>query len=371
MARRILVTGGAGFIGSHVCDDLLAHGYDVRALDALAPQVHGARERPSYLDREVELVVGDIRDAATVARALEGVDSVVHLAALVGVGQSMYDIAAYTAVNDFGAAVLLEAISRKPVERLVVASSMSIYGEGLARTADGRIVSPSNRPAAQLRDGAWELRDADGAPLEPAATPESKSPTLNSVYALNKYVQEQLFLLTGAAYRIPTVALRLFNVYGPRQALSNPYTGVLAIFASRLLNDRAPVVFEDGLQQRDFVHVADVARAFRLALLCDGAAGHAINIGSGAQRTIRSVADDLASELGKPHMAPQITGRYRVGDIRHCFADVEFAVAKLGFEAQTTWREGLAELTDWLAGQVAEDKVDQAREELARRGLVA
>lgn len=369
MAQRVLVTGGAGFIGSHVCDELLARGYEVRVLDTFDPQVHGDAAH-SHLDRNVEVIAGDVRNGDIVTHALRGCDSVIHLAALVGVGQSMYDIVSYTSVNDVGAATLLEAVARNPVARLVVASSMSVYGEGLAQDDRGGTVAPAARTARQFRAGDWELRDGEGHALTPIPTAEHKTPDLASIYALNKFVQERQFLLIGAAYGIPAVALRLFNVYGPRQALSNPYTGVLAIFAARLMNGRPPLIFEDGLQKRDFVNVKDVARAFRLAIETDAANGKAINVGSGVSRTVRSVATDLAAALGRTDIEPEITGRFRAGDIRHCFADTRLARDLLGFEAETDWTEGLAELTDWLAGQVAVDRVSLATEELDRRGLV-
>src|ERR687883_950909 len=289
MATRILITGGAGFIGSHVADELLAHGYRVRALDGLTPQVHGGRERPEYLSSEVELLVGDVRDPGAIGRALEGVDAVVHLAARVGVGQSMYELAEYTAVNSLGTAVLLEALLHRPVGRLLIASSMSVYGEGLYRAAGGSLVDGVERPREQLERGEWELPG-----LEPVPTPETKQPALASVYALTKFDQERLCLMFGSAYGIPTTALRLFNTYGPRQALSNPYTGVLAIFASRLLNRRPPLVFEDGLQRRDFVSVFDVVRACRLALESDDAGGEVLNVGSGESVTVLEVAEKLA-----------------------------------------------------------------------------
>jgi dTDP-L-rhamnose 4-epimerase len=369
--KRVLVTGGAGFIGSHVTDLLLSSGYSVRLLDNLSQQVHPDGLRPTYLTPEVELIVGDVRDKDVLERALRGIDAVVHLAAAVGVGQSMYEISSYTDTNDVGTAVLLEALARRPVERLVCASSMSIYGEGSARRRDGDVVAPAERPIAQLRRGAWELEDDDGSVLTPVATSESKQPTLSSVYALNKYVQERLCLIAGKAYGIPTVALRFFNVYGPRQALSNPYTGVLAIFASRLLNDRPPLVFEDGLQRRDFVHVSDVANACLLAMTSRRADGQVFNIGSGESRTILSIAEDLARLMGRPHISPHVTGKYRAGDVRHCFADIRKAKNELGFERQVDFRTGIDELTDWLAGQVTVDSVEHATAELERRGLVA
>ena len=368
---RVLITGGAGFIGSHVADKLLESGYEVRLLDALSPQVHGPkRERPDYLHAEAELVIGDVTDAIAVERALRGVDMVLHLASSVGVGQSMYDIEAYVKTNELGTAVLLQALASRPVNRLVVASSMSIYGEGACRTTGGSIVAPQERALAQLKRGAWELIDADGETLEPVPTPETKQPALSSIYALNKFAQERMCLITGKAYGIPTLALRFFNVFGPRQALSNPYTGVLAIFAARLLNDRPPLVFEDGLQRRDFVHVHDVARACQLALESDRA-DDVFNIGSGQSRTILSVAGDLARVMGRSQMTPQITAKYRAGDIRHCFADLTKSNELLGFAPRVGFEDGLDELARYLADQIADDQAEKATEELLRRGLVA
>jgi dTDP-L-rhamnose 4-epimerase len=368
--KRILITGGAGFIGSHVADLLLISGYSVRLLDNLSPQVHCGRERPEYLTNDAELIVGDIRDKEAIGRALRGADAVVHLAAAVGVGQSMYEIASYTDVNEVGTAVLLEALSRHPIERLVCASSMSIYGEGSARRQDGTVIAPQERSIEQLRRGAWEIEE-NGAVLTPIVTDESKPPALTSVYALNKYAQERLCLMLGKAYEIPAVALRFFNVYGPRQALSNPYTGVLAIFAARLLHERPPLVFEDGLQRRDFVHVHDVAGACLQALRTPRIDGHAFNIGSGESRSILSVAQDLARVMRRAQIIPQIVGKYRAGDIRHCFADIGRATQELGFVPQVSFADGLEDLADWLSRQIAVDSVEQATRELESRGLVA
>ena len=330
----------------------------MRALDSLAEQVHEGAARPDYLAEDVELQVGDVRDRDAVRRALDGVDAVVHLAARVGVGQSMYEIAEYTAANTLATAVLLEALVEKPVRKLVVASSMSIYGEGAYRGAE-----PGERTREQLERREWDFPG-----LEPVPTPETKKPGLTSIYALTKYDQERACLVVGDAYGIPTVAPRLFNVYGPRQALSNPYTGVLAIFSSRLLNDRAPRVFEDGLQRRDFVSVHDIARAFRLAVETDGANGLAVNIGSGTSATVREIGETLAAILGK-EIEPELTGEFRVGDIRHCFADITLARAKLGYEPEVTFEAGMGELAAWLEGQSAEDRIDAATAELSRRGL--
>ena len=361
--ETVLITGGAGFIGSHLADDLLACGHRVRALDNLTPQVHEGGERPAYLAADVELQIGDVRDAEAVRRALEGVDAVVHLAARVGVGQSMYEIAEYTSANSFATAVLLEALAERPVRKLLVASSMSVYGEGLYRAVDGGTVEPPERTRAQLERREWELPG-----LEPLPTPETKRLGLSSIYALTKYDQERACLVCGAAYGIPTVALRLFNTYGTRQALSNPYTGVLAIFASRLLNDRAPRIFEDGLQRRDFVSVHDVARAFRLALEQDGADGTVVNVGSGRSVTVREIGEQLAATIGRP-IEPEVTGEYRLGDIRHCYADIALARETLAYTPEVELADGIAELAAWLEGRVAADRVDVATHELARRGL--
>jgi dTDP-L-rhamnose 4-epimerase len=370
MSRQILITGGAGFIASHLADELLRCGHRVRALDNLDQQVHGAnRARPSYLADDVELIVGDVRNPDDLHRALRGVDVVYHFAAAVGVGQSMYEIEHYTDVNNVGTATLLEAIIERPVDRLIVASSMSIYGEGLYHSPSGELVDGVERSRDQFARGEWDVCGPNGERLTPIPTPESKRPTLASVYALSKYDQERLCLMIGAAYSIPTVALRFFNVYGPRQALSNPYTGVLAIFASRLLNEHPPAIFEDGEQRRDFVSVHDVARACRLALEVEDAAGDVYNIGSGHSYTVREIAQRVSAVLGKEYIEPEITGQYRVGDIRHCFAEISRARTVLGYEPQVTLDHGLSELASWLEGQAAEDRVSQAREELAARGL--
>jgi dTDP-L-rhamnose 4-epimerase len=369
MGKKVLITGGAGFIGSHLADTLLKRGYAVRALDNLSPQVHGApATRPDYLDRDVELLIGDVRDRSAVGRALRGVDAVFHFAAMVGVGQSMYQPTDYTSVNNDGTAMLMQCLIEHPIERLVVASSMSLYGEGLYCDGRGDICEGIERSVDQLSRRDWEVRAPDGSILTPISTGESKHPNLASVYALSKFDQERLCLILGRAYKIPTVALRFFNVYGPRQSLSNPYTGVMAIFASRLLNKHQPMIFEDGLQRRDFVSVHDIAQACLLALESSRAAGKVFNVGSGNSYTIRELALKISDVMGKD-IEPRITGQYRVGDIRHCFADITLARQVLGYAPKVSLEGGLMELVDWLKGQVAEDHVEQASAELASRGL--
>jgi dTDP-L-rhamnose 4-epimerase len=321
------------------------------------------------LDPRVELQLGDVRDPAAVDRALEDVDSVIHLAAAVGVGQSMYQIRSYMEINSVGTATLLEQLTTRKLRRLLVASSMSIYGEGRYRTDGGEIHDSVSRCVDDLKAGIWDPRSLEAEPLTPLPTPEQKAPMLNSIYALSKYDQERMCLMFGNAYNVPTVALRLFNTYGPRQALSNPYTGVLAIFAARLLNGKPPVVFEDGQQRRDFVNVRDVARAFVLALTSEAAIGHAINIGSGVSLSVLEIARRLAQVLRLPQMSAEIAGQYRVGDIRHCFADTTLARELLGYEASVSLQDGLTELGEWLRVERAVDTYDVARRELETRGL--
>jgi len=369
---NVLITGGAGFIGSHLADRLLAEGHDVRALDNLDPQVHPAAERPHYLADDVELVTGDVRDREAVGRALDGIDTVVHFAAAVGVGQSMYEIERYTSINAIGAAVLLEEVvqRRDAIRKLLVASSMSIYGEGQYHNprTGARGIAPGLRPEAQLAARRWEVLDDDGTPLEPEPTAETKPLRPTSVYAIGKRDHEEMVLAVGAAYGIPSVALRFFNVYGERQALSNPYTGVAAIFASRLLNDRRPLVFEDGDQTRDFIDVRDIARCCVLALTSDGANGRTLNVGTGVSTSVHDVAGVIARGLGK-EIEPEVVNQYRAGDIRHCYADTRLIEELLGFRSEIPFERGMEDLLVWLEGQEASDTVDAAREALVARGL--
>ncbi|MBV8456857.1 MAG: NAD-dependent epimerase/dehydratase family protein [Acetobacteraceae bacterium] len=365
MPDRVLITGGAGFIGCHLCRTLLASGYQVRVLDDFVEQVH-AGEKPNPILRETELIVGNVRNTGLVTKSLRGIDAVIHLAAEVGVGQSMYEIDRYVGANDLGTASLLQALLAHPVRRVVVASSMSIYGEGLYQTANGKLIEDAAR-----NGGDWDPIGADGAPLSPLPTPEWKRPVLASVYAIPKFVQERLVLTVAPAYGMEGVALRLFNVYGPGQALSNPYTGVLAIFAARLLNGKPPQVFEDGRQRRDFVHVSDVALAFLKALEVPEAAGGVFNIGSGRTVTVREIAEQMAAAMNRSDLAPEVLGKARAGDIRHCFADISLARKRLGFEPRQDPAQSMRALAEWVRRQRAVDRALQARRELEIRGLVA
>jgi len=366
----ILVTGGAGFIGSHLVDSLLDKGHKVRVLDAFVQQVHG--DRPRRLPGEVEVVRGDIRDRSTVDTALKGVEVVFHLAAEVGVGQSMYEIERYVSSNSVGTATLLEAIVKRrgEIRKLVVASSMSIYGEGLYRCAECGPQALQPRAEAQLEDRDWEVKCAHcrGA-LEPALTPETKPLNPASIYAITKQGEEQYCLVVGRAYSVPTVALRYFNVYGARQALSNPYTGVMAIFCSRLLNKQPPLIFEDGLQTRDFTHVSDVVQANLRAMKSERANFHAINVGTGVPTAVKRVAKLLGKEMNTD-IQPTIVGHYRAGDIRHCVADISQARNLLGYEPEVSVEKGIPELLKWVVEQRAMDTVDKATQELVARGLV-
>ena len=367
--KHILITGGCGFIGRHVTEELLEQGYAVRVLDSLIDQVHGTAGAAT--PEGVELIRADVRDKAAVGEALRGMDGVIHLAAEVGVGQSMYEIARYVGGNDLGTAVLLEAMIDRPVSRIVVASSMSVYGEGLYQAKDGTKVGSVRRRSADIKSGRWDPTGTDGSGLTPVATDEQKPVDLASIYALTKYAQERAVLIFGEAYGIDAVALRLFNVFGPGQALSNPYTGVLANFASRLINDQPPMIFEDGQQRRDFVHVRDVARAFRLALEQRPAAGHVINVGSGNAYAIADVATMLARAMGVPHLGPDIMGKARSGDIRNCFADISKARDLLGFEPRFRLEDSLDELADWVRQAQAVDRGAEMKRQLEERGLVS
>jgi dTDP-L-rhamnose 4-epimerase len=366
----VLVTGGAGFIGSHIVELLLDRGYPVRVYDKLVEQVHEGAG-PRYLSDDAEFIHGDMRDPDALRKALKGVGATFHDAAEVGVGQSMYEIVRYVDANTGGTAVLLELLANEPhaVEKIVVASSMSIYGEGAYTCARHGEVYPRLRAEEQLAGHEWSVRCPEcGEAVEPAPTKEDKPLFPTSIYAISKMDQELMCLSVGQAYGIPVTALRYFNVYGPRQALSNPYTGVAAIFSGRLLNGRAPLVFEDGVQKRDFVHVSDIARANILALESDKADGEVLNIGTGTPVSVLDVAEALAREL-EVDAEPEFPGQYRAGDIRHCYADVSRARTVLGFKAQTSFASGIPELVAWVREQDAVDRVDSAREELLQRGL--
>jgi dTDP-L-rhamnose 4-epimerase len=367
----VLVTGGAGFIGSHLVDALLTRGQRVRVLDNLDPLAHPGG-RPAHLDPQAELVIGDLTDPAAVRGALDGVDRVFHLGGVVGNGESMINVRRAVDANSGGTATLLEEVlaRRDRVRRLVLASSMVVYGEGSYTCPEHGARAPALRPAEQLRRREWEpLCELCARPLDPAPTPEDAPLRPTSVYGITKRDQEELVLVLGRAYGLETVALRYLNVYGPRQALGNPYTGVAAIFTARLLNGRRPLVFEDGGQIRDLVHVSDVVRGTLAAMDAPAAPGHAINIATGRRIRIADLARRLASALCS-RLEPEFSGEFRAGDIRHCFADVRRARDMLAFEAVRSLDEGLPELADWVARQQVEESGDDAVALLRERGLV-
>ncbi|MFQ5913961.1 MAG: NAD-dependent epimerase/dehydratase family protein [Nitrospinota bacterium] len=369
---RILVTGGAGFIASFLVDELVRLGHDVRVFDNLAEQVHLDGEPPDYLNPEAEFIRGDVRDREILKCALDGVEAVFHEAAAVGVGQSQYEIKHYVDANIGGTANLLDILANEDhrVGKIVVAASMSSYGEGCYRCETHGIVRPPLRTDEQMAREEWELFCPEcGSVLAAVPTDETAAYFPNSVYAITKEVQEDLVLNFGRTYGIPAVALRYFNVYGPRQSLSNPYTGVAAIFLSRLKNGNPPVVYEDGLQTRDFVSVHDVVRANVLALerTLDGPAS--FNIGMGTPRTIVSIAETLA-DLLEVDITPHVAQTFRKGDVRHVYADVSRAREQLGFEPRVSFEDGMRELIQWSLEAKSADYFEEATEQLKRRGLV-
>lgn len=372
---HVLVTGGAGFIGSYIVDRLVADGHGVTVLDSLAPQVHPRGAPPPYLNRAAELITADVRDRQAMSRALDRSDAVVHCASAVGVAQSQYEIGHYTDVNVHGTGLLLELLvdRRQTLKRLVVLTSMTQYGEGMyRRPSNGALLRVPVRTEQDIERYGWEpAASDDGEVLEPAPTPEDATLQASNVYALTKRYQEELARSLGSYYRFPVVCLRLFNVYGPRQSLSNPYTGVLAIFLSRLLRGEPPLVYEDGRQTRDFVSVHDVVEAVTLALVSEGAIGQVVNVGSGTPVRIADCAVGLAALLGRPDIAPQITGQFRRGDIRHCVADLTRAHDLLGYRARMSWDQGLSELIRWAKDAPTEDLTATAQRELYERGILS
>jgi dTDP-L-rhamnose 4-epimerase len=374
VAEKILVTGGAGFIGSFLVDALVERGHNVRVYDALVPQVHGPEQsRPDYLNPDAQFIHGDMRDRDALSQALAGIEVVFHLAAAVGVGQSMYEIEYYTSANTLGGAVLLDLLANTKhlVRKMIVASSMSIYGEGKYACTDCGVVYPRLRPEIQLKARDWEMKcPRCGKDVRHAPTDEDKPLYPTSIYAITKRDHEEMFLSTGFAYGIPAVALRFFNTYGPRQALSNPYTGVMAIFSGRLLNHQPPVIYEDGLQSRDFTHVSDIVQGLLLAMEKPQADHQVFNLGTGVPTSIGQVAGLLIEHLADGDIEPQILNQFRAGDIRHCYADVTKARQLLGFEPRVPLEEGLVDLLTWVREQTAVDRFAQVEKELSEKALV-
>ena len=371
-SKHVLVTGGLGFIGSHIVDELVRRGHRVRIFDSLEPQVHTTGDVPDYANPSTELIRGDVRDYDALRRALDGIEVVFHQAAMVGMGQSQYQIKKYVDVNTGGTANLLDIIVNHDnnVEKMIVAASQSSYGEGAYQCRDHGPQRPGLRADKQLEEKQWEPRCAAcGRDLEAVRISEDAERSCYAIYAHTKTDQEEMVLNIGRAYGIPAVALRYFNVYGPRQSLSNPYTGVAAIFTSRIKNDNPPVIYEDGEQSRDFVSVHDIVQANMLAMERDEANYESFNVGSGERVTIRQVAETLERVYGQEHLGVEITARYRSGDTRHCFPDIRKITEGLGYKPSVSFLQGMEELVAWSDGIVAVDRFETAREELEKRGL--
>lgn len=372
MSKRVLVTGGAGFIGSHLVDKLIELGHQVVVFDSLEPQVHGEkREIPKYLNKECEFIEGDVRDRNSLRKALPKIEIIFHQAAAVGVAQSMYEISRYSQVNILGTANLLDILANQShqVEKLIVASSMSVYGEGQYNCAKCGVVYPKLRSLSQLKKGEWEMRcPLCNEKVESLPTDEDKPLYPTSVYAISKRDQEEMCLTVGRAYHIPSVALRYFNVYGPRQALSNPYTGIAAIFSSRILNNHSPCIFEDGLQSRDFTHVSDIIQANLLAMQNNKANYQVFNVGTGRSLTVLDIARALIKELGSS-LDVDIVSKYREGDIRHCYADISKIQNQLGFQPRVKFEEGISDLVGWVKRQKAVDQFEKSQRELKEKKL--
>lgn len=369
----VLITGGAGFIGSHTADALVRTGRHVRILDLLDPQIHGPGGCfPAYMNPAVECIRGDVRDPAAVAHALDGVDEVLHLASLTGVGQSMYDIRSYADTNVLGTVTLLETIVRKrpDLRRIVLSSSRAIYGEGACACPQHGYVEPAPRSRARLEAGLFGIPCPHcGADLEPLPTTETKTAAPISVYALTKREQEDYCRYVAQTFGLPVVMLRYFNVFGSRQSLQNPYTGIVSIFYARLQAGRPISVYERGLPLRDFVHVSDVVRANLLALDAAVAPGAVYNVGSGERCTVGDIASLLAAALGV-EADLQDLGEFRVGDIYACVADLERSRRELGYAPQTSLADGMKEFVAWAKTQDAADRYAEAVAELQRHQLM-
>jgi dTDP-L-rhamnose 4-epimerase len=374
MSKCILITGGAGFIGSHLIDNLIKKGHNIVVFDNLEEQVHGKIDKPpEYLNKNIKFVRGSVLDYSLFSSTIKEAEVIFHLAAAVGVGQSMYQVSKYVEINTLGTANLLDILINEEhdVNKLIIASSMSIYGEGKYECELCGYVHPKRRKLSDMEKGIWEHQCENcGKELRSVPTDEEKPLDSTSIYAMSKKHQEKMSLLIGETYGIDTTALRLFNVYGSRQSLSNPYTGVCAIFCSNLLCGNPPLIFEDGLQTRDFVNVKDVCQALVLSMENRAASGNVFNVGTGIPISIKKIAETLIQKI-KPDLKPIITNKYRKGDIRHCYADISKIKNMLGFQPKITFENGIEELIQWIKSQVGkvEDKSKDALEELKSKGL--
>ena len=369
--KNILVTGGAGFIGSHLVDALISRGCRVRVLDSLDRQIHPSGRLPAYFNKKAEFIRGNVTRRADWIAALKDMEAVVHFAAAVGVGQSMYEVARYVHVNSTGTAILLDLLAngKHKLKKMLVAASMSSYGEGIYDCPNCGKVKPSLRSEEKLKKKDFQVYCPNCQHIVSLlATDENTAQTANSIYAITKNIQEEMVLNIGSAYRIPTVALRFFNVYGPRQSLSNPYNGVAAIFMSRIKNGKAPIINEDGKQTRDFVHVRDVVEACLASMIKKEADYQVFNVGSGKPVNIAGVAE-IIIRLYHSKVKPEITGRVRKLDVRHCYADISKISKLLDWTPKISLEAGLKEVITWAENEVAIDRVDEAMRELEKHGL--
>ena len=368
---NILITGGAGFIGSFLTDRLIDSGYNVRILDSLEDQVHQGK-KPKYLNKKAEFIKGDILDYKKFEASLKGIDIVFHLAASVGVGQSNYEIKRYTDTNIGGMANLLDIVAnnRSKVKKIIMTASMTGYGEGYGKCKEHGKVKPALRSEQQLSKKNWSLYcPICKKKLISVPTDEKAYINNNSIYSLTKNVQETMLMLIGEMYHIPVTSFRCFNVYGPRQSLSNPYTGVTAIFVSRLKNNHQPILYEDGMQSRDFISVHDVVAALVMAIDNKKSDFEIFNLGSGHKTPIKDIAEILAKLLGKK-ISPKTTGKFRVNDIRHCYADITKVGKLLGWEPSVKLENGLKELIEWSRNEEARDMFDNAEKKMKEKNLL-
>ncbi|AEK60645.1 NAD-dependent epimerase/dehydratase [Collimonas fungivorans Ter331] len=371
---NILITGGAGFIGQNLVYSLRKQGFGIRILDNFSPQIHVTQSLPADLVDQVELIRADVRDRDALEQALAGVDGVVHLATETGTAQSMYQIAHYNNVNSQATAQLLDVLANAPhsIKKIVLASSRSIYGEGAYNCETHGLVYPGARSAAQLKSHQWDpVCPQCGASIVAVPTPEAARPSPASIYAATKYAQEDLIRIAGDSLGIGTAILRFQNVYGAGQSLNNPYTGILSIFSTRIRRGMSLPIFEDGQESRDFVHVSDVVQAIELALQTDAANGGTFNVGAGEPTSVLEIANMLVDAFdGK--VRPEVTGQYRLGDIRHCYADLTQIRSKLRFEPKMSLKSGMEEFASWVLSQpLPEDGLDKANEELKKRKMMS